>query len=177
MIEQPTLTSSRLLLRPFCLADAPRVKLYAGDIRIASVSGSIPHPYLDGMAETWISAHQPGWKKKRLAAYALCLRETPEEIIGAISLFDIEGGEAELGYWVGVPFWGKGYCTEAALVVIKFGFEKLSLTRIHSRHKVRNPASGRVMQKAGLQPAAYPGREADEPMEYYELVKPQAVPA
>lgn len=58
--------------------------------------------------------------------------------------------QAELGYWIGKPFWNRGYATEAAIAVIRFGFASLDLNRIASRHFSRNPASGRVMQKAGL---------------------------
>ena len=58
--------------------------------------------------------------------------------------------QAELGYWIGKPFWNRGYATEAAIAVIRFGFASLDLDRIASRHFSRNPASGRVMQKAGL---------------------------
>lgn len=56
---------------------------------------------------------------------------------------------AELGYWVGQPFWNRGYATEAARAVIAFGFEVLGLNRIHASHLTRNPASGRVMPSPG----------------------------
>ena len=57
---------------------------------------------------------------------------------------------AELGYCVGKPFWNRGYATEAARLIVAFGFNELQLNRIASRHLVRNPASGRVMQKIGM---------------------------
>ena len=58
--------------------------------------------------------------------------------------------KAELGYWVGKPFWGRGYATEAAGSIVDFGFDQLGLNRITAGHMVRNPASGRVMQKIGM---------------------------
>ncbi len=61
---------------------------------------------------------------------------------------------AEMGYWIGVPFWGRGYCTEAAQRVIEYGFEDLNLNRIQGTHYTDNPASGRVMVKLGM---AYEG--------------------
>ncbi len=56
----------------------------------------------------------------------------------------------ELAYFVGVPFWGHGYATEAVREVVRHGFEELGLHRIHSNHFGSNPASGRVLQKADL---------------------------
>jgi RimJ/RimL family protein N-acetyltransferase len=73
------------------------------------------------------------------------------ELVGAISL-QIDRGlnKAELGYWIGKPFWNQGYATEAAIAILAFGFEKLRLNRIQAGHLSRNPSSGRVMQKAGM---------------------------
>jgi RimJ/RimL family protein N-acetyltransferase len=73
-------------------------------------------------------------------------------LIGGIGLNNInkEHENAELGYWIGKPYWGKGYCTEAARTVLKYGFEVMRLNRIHANHYTRNPASGRVMQKIGM---------------------------
>ena len=62
---------------------------------------------------------------------------------------------AEMGYWIGVPYWGRGYCTEAAGAVLRYGFEVAGLNRIHAVHFGSNPASGRVMQKVGM---IYEGR-------------------
>ena len=56
----------------------------------------------------------------------------------------------ELGYWIGKPYWGRGYCTEAAREMVRYGFEILGLHRIHSNHFGSSPASGRVMQKIGM---------------------------
>ena len=56
----------------------------------------------------------------------------------------------ELGYWIGYPYWNQGYCTEAAQVVLVYGFSILGLNRIHGRCLKRNPASGRVMEKIGM---------------------------
>ena len=55
-----------------------------------------------------------------------------------------------MGYWIGLPYWNNGYCTEAARAVVDFAFTDLGLHRIFAHHLVRNPASGRVMQKIGM---------------------------
>ncbi len=69
-----------------------------------------------------------------------------DELIGAIGLtLSKKYDHAEMGYWIGVPFWGKGYCTEAAKIVLQYGFEELKLNRIFAHHMTNNPASGKVM--------------------------------
>jgi RimJ/RimL family protein N-acetyltransferase len=57
---------------------------------------------------------------------------------------------ADLGYWLGVPFWGQGYATEAARLVISYGFVRLQLHRIQARCFPRNRASARVLEKVGM---------------------------
>jgi [ribosomal protein S5]-alanine N-acetyltransferase len=61
-----------------------------------------------------------------------------------------KGNQAELGYWIGKPYWGHGYCTEAAQAVLRYAFSDLAPVRVHASHFTRNPASGRVMQKIGM---------------------------
>jgi RimJ/RimL family protein N-acetyltransferase len=62
-----------------------------------------------------------------------------------------EHKRAELGYWIGVPYWNHGYASEAARRVVNWGFQYLGLNRIYAQHFADNPASGRVMQKIGMQ--------------------------
>jgi RimJ/RimL family protein N-acetyltransferase len=126
------------------------VQRLAGDRAVADTTLAIPHPYEDGMAEEWIATHQPKFEAGELVTFAITLRDDGK-LVGAIGLavnrrFD----SAALGYWVGVSFWNQGYCTEAAIAVINYGFKKLGLNRIHAPHLKRNPASGRVMEKAGM---------------------------
>ena len=149
-LPQPTLETERLWLRPFSLADAGTVQGLAGAREVATTTLNIPHPYDDGMAEAWIRAHAPAYEADEQATFALTLRQT-DELVGAIGLMiHRPHARAELGYWVGLPFWNRGYATEAAQAVLRFGFEALDLHRIFAQHLVRNPASGRVMQKAGM---------------------------
>ena len=72
-------------------------------------------------------------------------------MIGTVGLqLRIEYKRGELGYWVGVPYWNQGYATEASAALVDYGFSELCLNRIQARHYVRNPASGRVMEKVGM---------------------------
>ena len=150
MAERPTLKTERLILRPFMLADAPEVQRLAGDRDIASMVVTIPHPYEDGMAEAWIGTHQERFDKGELVNFAITHSEQGY-LIGSVGLqIAKEFDRAELGYWIGKPYWNQGYCTEAAHAAVRYGFEVLGLNRINARHITRNPASGRVMQKLGM---------------------------
>ena len=176
MKERPTIETIRLILRPFTLADAPEVQRLASDRNIASTTQNIPHPYEDGMAEEWIGTHQEKYEKGELVNFAITLR-SGKSFIGVIGLEINQTDEnAELGYWLGKPYWNLGYATEAAEAVVRYGFEVLGLNRIYARHFKRNPASGRVLQKLGL---TYEGClrqhvkkwEAFEDMEHYGLLR------
>jgi len=150
IVTTPILRSNRLTLRGFALADAPRVQTLAGQIEIADTTLAIPHPYEDGLAEAWITGHEAAFSDGRAVAFAIT-RARDASLVGAISLVSIEAGhQAELGYWIGVPYWNRGYCTEAAQMVLDYAFGELGLIRVYARHLARNPASGRVLTKLGF---------------------------
>jgi RimJ/RimL family protein N-acetyltransferase len=138
------------MLRPFSVEDAGEVQKLAGVREIADTTLNVPHPYKDGMAEAWIKTHATGFAEGKLVAYAITDRDAGD-LLGAISLV-LQPAHllAELGYWIGVPFWGRGYATEAAARLMDYGFSDLNLNRIEAHHLVKNPASGRVMQKLGM---------------------------
>lgn len=79
---------------------------------------------------------------------------TRKEDKSLIGLINITGNNAnrraEIGYWIGKPFWGKGYGTEVARAVIKFGFEELNHNRIYALAFTDNPGSWRIMEKSGM---------------------------
>lgn len=131
------------------MEDAPDVQSLAGAREIAAATLTIPHPYEEGVAEEWIRTHAPAYATGDLAAFAVV--ELSGQLVGAMGLA-IKGTHrhAELGYWIGVPYWNRGYATEAGRMILRFGFEELGLNRIFAHHFVRNPASGRVMLKLGM---------------------------
>lgn len=148
---QPTLTSSRLCLRPFDHTDASAVQRLAGDKRVALAATAIPHPYPHGAAEAWIATHADAFTGMREVNFAVVLREGGD-LVGAISLLDINKLHArgEVGYWTGIDYWNHGYCTEAFIRVISYAYEELGITKIGARCSAQNTASARVMEKAGL---------------------------
>lgn len=148
---QATIHTRRLSLRPFLASDAPIVQKLAGDIRVAETTAAIPYPYPDGAAEAWIAAHPALFESKSGVVYAIT-EKASGVLVGAISLLEISVQHrlAAMGYWVAFEHWSKGYCSEAATGIIEFAHRELGLTRIVARCLARNPASARVMEKAGL---------------------------
>ena len=149
-MTQPTLDSPRLTLRPFVSHDAATVQALAGERAIADTTLNIPHPYEDGMAEDWIASHEEHFRDGSGVIFAIADKKDGQ-LLGAVGLrIDTTLRKAELGYWVGVSHWNRGYATEAAGALLAYGFDELDLNRIAARHLARNPASGRVMQKLGM---------------------------
>jgi len=150
MNEQPVLRTSRLCLRAPEIQDAARIQLLAGDRLVADTTSTIPHPYPDGAAESWISGRKPDWDAGTGATFAIV--ETAHDLlVGVVGLvIHSTHSSAELGYWIGVPYWDRGYATEAGTALVDFAFTGLQLNRVQATHYTRNPASGRVMQKIGM---------------------------
>lgn len=150
MSGQPSIETERLILRPFTLSDAPDVQQLAGDWDIARMTTEIPHPYEDGVAKQWILTHRDDFENDRAAIFAVTLK--PDcSFIGAVGLsLESDHSRAELGYWIGKPFWDHGYATEAAEAVIRYGFRQLGLNRIYARCLTYNKASARVLKKLGM---------------------------
>lgn len=154
MADQPILETERLILRPFQLSDADRVQKLAGRKEVAETT-NLPHPYSKEMAEEWIKTHEPAFREGKRAVYAITLKDSGE-LIGAISLMDFTqasghtGNHARIGFWIGVPYWNKGYCTEAGKAVLEYGFLERGLNRIYTGYMSSNLASGRVLEKLGM---------------------------
>lgn len=144
------LETARLLLRSFALGDVPAITRLAGAKEIAATTAQIPHPYSEEDARTFVAKAGEDYIAGRSTSFALAVRSTGE-LCGAIGLHKTESrNQAELGYWIGVPFWGNGYATEAARAAIGFGFETLLLQRIFAQVFVGNMASRRVLEKIGM---------------------------
>ncbi len=130
--------------------DVAAVRRLAGAREIADTTVHIPHPYPEGAAEAWIAELPDAYAEGRQAAFAVASREEGA-LLGCIGLvLAPEHLRAEMGYWIGVPYWGRGYATEAARAVLGFAFGPLGLHRVHAHHFTRNPASGTVLRRVGM---------------------------
>lgn len=140
-----------VVLRLFELGDAPRVQALAGEREVAEMTQLIPHPYPDGAAAAWFAAQARERAAAREYTYAITLAGDGL-LVGAIDLRPLPHERESLGYWVGRAHWGRGYATAAARAVIALAFTLLDVDLLTASHLERNPASGRVMEKCGLQP-------------------------
>ena len=141
----PVLETKRLALRAPTLADAKTVAMLADDRRIAENTARIPHPYRLSDAEGFIAgANKSGGE----AVFLITLPD--DTVIGACGLLAQEP-TPELGYWLGVDYWGKGYATEAVHAVIDYAFTDLGHAALQAGSRVTNPASRRVLEKCGFQ--------------------------
>jgi len=147
----PTLTTQRLTLRPFTHADAAEVARLAGDKRISDTTLTVPHPYKPEHAVAWISTHTISHTLNVNTVWAIKLAATGE-LVGAIGAVYNRHNSAEIGYWIGVQHWSRGYASEASLAVLRYAFEQRQppLQRVDAHHFLGNDASGRVMQKTGM---------------------------
>ena len=136
------LETERLVLRPFRRADAAEFARLAGDWAVASMTSDIPYPFSPTQAVGWL---KPVRGEVRFAI------EREGQLIGGAGYYRRPSGVAELGFWLGRPWWGHGYATEAARAVVRHGFANPRLPGFSSAHFVDNPASGRVLAKLGFE--------------------------
>ena len=136
----------RLLLRPPELADAGRISLLAGDYDVASMTGTIPHPYSEQLAAEWIGSVLAG---EEGVVFAIARSGA---LIGCTGYRAFGEDHAELGYWIGKPYWGLGYATEAVAALINHAFETDGFAYLTVGHFNDNPASARVIAKFGFAP-------------------------
>jgi len=143
-----TLMSHSLALRRFSLSDAYQVAELAGDKRVSMTTLNIPYPYSLPAAQEWILS-LAGQDSQRKSLVLAVEKKEIGELIGAVSLVSIEGNKAEIGYWIGHPYWGNGYCTLAVKCLIEYAQTSLGIEYFYAEFLATNPASGKVMTKMG----------------------------
>jgi RimJ/RimL family protein N-acetyltransferase len=142
----PVLESKRLVLRAPRLEDAKAIASLIGDRRIAENTVCIPHPYSLADAHAFLAqANRASDEPSFLIALA------DGTVIGGCGIGVSRGPAPELGYWIGVPYWGRGYASEAARALIDHAFCELGCAQLCGRARVSNPASRRVLEKCGFQ--------------------------
>jgi len=135
-------------LRPFRESDLASLVKYANNYNIAKfLTNQFPHPYTDEDGRKFISRVA---NNDPVNVFAI---EVNDEAAGAIGIFlqsDIHEKNAEMGYWLAEPFWGNGIITRAIVETAEYGFKTFDITRIFARPFSINPASQRVLEKAGF---------------------------
>ena len=137
------LHTERLILRAPHMDDAPAVAALINDRRIAENTSRVPHPYTLADAEAFIAFVQGGGERSFLVTLP------DDTIVGGAGIARLRGDVPEIGYWFGVPHWGRGYATEAARAVLDHAFMALGYELLHAGARVSNPASRRVLEKCG----------------------------
>ena len=145
-----TIKTERLTLRQFAASDAGQVfNNWASDDEVTRYLRWETHKTVEDSSciiDTWLKGYESG------ESYNWAISLESGELIGSIGFVEINktDSRAEMGYCIGRKYWGNGYTTEAAKAVIEFMFEEVGLNRVEAFHSVNNPASGKVLSKAGM---------------------------
>lgn len=161
--------TARLILRPLRADDASRIAELAGAWEVASMTGRIPFPYSADAAQHWLTGLAEGE-----VVFGI---QHQHDLIGICGYSRETDGSHQLGYWIGKPYWGHGFATEAAKALIDFGFKKGGVKKFNCRHFVDNPASGQVITKLGFRKSGTDSgwceaRQAEFPTIAYHLRRP-----
>ncbi len=146
-VPAPRLETARLVLRAPQSGDAVYLADLANDIEVARMTTRVRHPYRLADAQAYVASMigaDPGVEQ----AFALAHRDFG--VIGMAGLHPSEDRHAELGYWIGRTFRGRGFATEAAQAVARWAAQAWGRRALVSGHFADNPASGRVLEKAGF---------------------------
>lgn len=150
MSSFPQITTERLFLNQLQVSDIPAIVAYASDKSISDYTLNLPYPYTEQDAVYWLNQAHQGFKTKTAYIFAIRLKENNAFAGGLALVPELRHSRAEISYWLGTPFWNKGYVTEAVNAAIRFGFETLLLHKMTAHYLEGNPASGRVMEKCGM---------------------------
>ncbi|MDP3062742.1 MAG: GNAT family N-acetyltransferase [Chloroflexota bacterium] len=135
-------------LRPWRAGDEASLAKYANNHKVwRNMRDSFPHPYTLEDARAWLTKRE-GQQPENVFAIA-----TATEAVGGIGLHpqtDIDRRTAEVGYWLGEPFWGRGIATRAVRALVPYAFANFDLARLQAHVFEWNPASARVLEKAGF---------------------------
>ncbi len=146
----PVKETKRLILRQPTSKDIPCIVNLANDIEMAEGTLNMPYPYLEENAISWLNRSFQGFNQGDQYIFAIELKETMQFIGGIGFTVNTRFYSADIGYWIGKSYWNKGYCSEALLAILKFGFQDLKLNKLIAGHFPHNLSSGQVMKKCGM---------------------------
>ncbi|SIQ96176.1 GNAT family N-acetyltransferase [Chryseobacterium sp. RU33C] len=169
MKKFPVIQTERLTLSQLEERDISSIVEYLQHRIFSDLTSNIPYPYVENDAISWVKMSKEAFDNN--TGYTFAIRNKEGQIMGAIGLHDRDDDKAELGYWIGIPYWDKGYVTEAAKAIIDFGLNELKLNKIFATHFLHNPASGRIMEKIGMEQEAVLIKEVKKDGEYFDLVR------
>ncbi len=151
MQKPPVLETQRLWLRPLEATDTQAIQQAAATRSIADTMISLPHPYPENEAARYVAHEKAERSLGRSVTYTL-KNKADGGFLGLLELrkIDREHLLAELSFWMVSNACGQGFMTEALSRVVRYGFEDLGLNRLYAYHMLRNPASGRVLEKNGF---------------------------
>ncbi|GMK40277.1 GNAT family acetyltransferase [Paenibacillus sp. CCS19] len=142
--------TKRLTLRLLAPQDAEAIERLAADKEVADTTLGIPHPYPAGSSAGFIQGMMEAAERGDSYSFAV-IRAEDESFLGIVGIhLQQRHNTAELAYWIGRPYWNRGYCTEAAARVMQYAFEELALNRVYAAAMTRNPGSYKVMEKLGM---------------------------
>lgn len=144
---EPVIATQRLRLRKPRKADAPRIAEYANDFDVARMTTSMPYPYGLEHAEDFLDRASDGGSPDE-AVFVIEHQELGA--VGVVGFDPGHTGETEIGYWIGRPYWGQGFATEAAQGALIWAHRNWGRRFIRAGHFSDNPASGQVLCKAGF---------------------------
>jgi RimJ/RimL family protein N-acetyltransferase len=140
------LETERLLLRPPRAADISHFVPLLSDLEVSKNLSRVPHPYTEDDACAFIVVTAHAWRNGTEFVFSI-LRKEPPAYIGICGVHPERNWE--FGYWLGKPFWGQGYATEAAARLVAYCFDDLGADGLNAGWYCDNPASGRVLEKLG----------------------------
>lgn len=135
-------------IEPVSLKYAKVLEPLISEPAVAEPTSNIPHPYPVGGAEQWITRSQQ--EREEGKSYCFSVLATGE-FVGVVSILNVAAAQGEIGYWIGRPYWGRGYATLAGRQALAVGFEELSLSKFTGKCLARNTGSYRVLKKLGFQ--------------------------
>ena len=142
--------TTRLVLRPLDRAHLDHMLPLISAREIAATTLRIPHPYTRQDAEQYFEVMEAEIEKGKMLRLSIFVASS-DEYCGSVGLhIEREHERAEMGYWIGVPYWGRGYASEATQATVAYGFRELGLNRIYATVFEGNTASRRVAEKAGM---------------------------